>query len=672
MTYFTSGLYGQNSLPEHSRADSFACLPLNPSKDIVLCRDENGQPTAIYGNSTWDLTPYHLIPGRSGKIHFDRVPLGADCNPALIEEVKRIIFFLIYCSSEKGMSVTTLLKYAGFVRKFLAFCKSFEGNHLVGELSIEMLITNITYLRRFVEKYEKFSGFKKLLGALLVNAQKFPKGTFKLPVVKLKDLKVASLPHNQHCVIPSRIYILIMESLSQELDHLHNNMKNLDKYITALGDRSFGVSWKVQEEVYGLKEQFRPTFHESLKQFGLEKLFVGSYYAKDRRGICRALGRMQFLVKHVIHLYSGMRDQEVMRLRYDCIMKKEVTPNYLDEVGNVREPARTINIISTTTKFTRYLKPEAWIATEEVERAIEVAQTICRGLVSVIPHSDEEKNPYLFIGVSVLTAKNHGLETIVQFRKRVLPVIPSDEWKITVKDREELLVSDPSRNLETGRNFSVGEVWPLSSHQYRRSLAFYASSTGFVSQPTLKKQFKHTSLLMTQYYSNNFENFKKIFGYFDDSSNESVVAGSHLAYEFQLGMSEHAANKIVSYVSEENMALHGGAGIRLEKQRDEVLKDLVSVTELRSATIRAVKNGELAYRETLLGGCTKFGSCENLMLGSVTSCVSCESAIIHESKLMDVTLLLQHELSQYADGSVERKLCLAEIGRLTSLREKFK
>lgn len=61
------------------------------------------------------------------------------------------------------------------------------------------------------------------------------------------------------------------------------------------------------------------------------------------------------------------------------------------------------------------------------------------------------------------------------------------------------------RDFNEDEKFHVGSVWAFASHQFRRSLACYAASSGFVKLPTLNRQFKHLTLAMTRYYSRNFK-----------------------------------------------------------------------------------------------------------------------------------------------------------------------
>jgi len=61
---------------------------------------------------------------------------------------------------------------------------------------------------------------------------------------------------------------------------------------------------------------------------------------------------MQYIVKNVIHLYTGMREQEVLRMQYDCLSDEIYLKEVVDDNGMTRDLARSVSVLSTTTKFT--------------------------------------------------------------------------------------------------------------------------------------------------------------------------------------------------------------------------------------------------------------------------------------------------------------------------------
>jgi hypothetical protein len=671
-SHYENKMIAHRSLPLISQPDSFIKLPLQPSDDVILCRDPDGNPTARFGDDTWCFTNYHLSMCRPAVIRFNLLVIFLNENNELVAEVKRLLFFLIYNSSAESLSFGTLLNYYKLLRQMAAFCNSFEANSHVGALSILRLVTNKSFLRKFSELHVHKRNFKQRLTAFMTHLKNFPKGVVNQPLVDLKEICFELHPGNQVCVIPSRIYISLMNSMSTELARVYESITNLDKFIACFRDEAFGVGIRHQRGKHGLNAgEFRPTFEEAVSLYKLDDLFTGHFKASNRRELIWALVKIQFLVKSIIHFYTGMRHEEALRLKFGCVRIQETFPALIDDIGVSRSPSKSIDIISTTTKLAKTLQLESWIATEEVVKAVEVAEKICIGLSALIDEPVIENSSYLFLSPNVFHNKSKGAKSIPYFSAFPFPVATIEEFKITIADIEELSVSDPGRDFMSDPKFSVGEFWKFTSHQYRRSLAYYASSSGFVSQPSLKRQFKHLSLLMSQYYSNNFENFKAIFGYFDEHRNESVLSGSHIAFEFQLGMSKDAAGKIMECLLGDETEIHGGAATLVENQKNQFAQRGTNIMEMRSITERAVRNGELAYRETLLGGCMKLGRCDNFMLGDVTSCISCESALINSDKINNLAQILEKEISQYSPESGEYQICSEELHKLKRRAEKL-
>jgi len=49
-----------------------------------------------------------------------------------------------------------------------------------------------------------------------------------------------------------------------------------------------------------------------------------------------------------------MRDQEVLRMQYDCLSDEIYLKEVVDDKGVTRDLARSVSVLSTTTKFTGY------------------------------------------------------------------------------------------------------------------------------------------------------------------------------------------------------------------------------------------------------------------------------------------------------------------------------
>ena len=400
-------------------------------------------------------------------------------------------------------------------------------------------------------------------------------------------------------------------------------------------------------------------------------MFVEHFKCDHKRRLQTVLLRMQYVIKTVLHTYTGMRDQEVLRMPYSCLSKKVTRTPTFDDRGVQMDTGQSINVISTTTKFSGYRKQSIWFASDEVVKAIEVAQAICRGLAKLYQIDRVDELP-LFLNPSVVgQTKNRPEVSVASFSSHIVKEIFHDPLRIRPEDLQELMHSDPTRDFFSESKFQPGMPWLLTSHQFRRSLAYYGCSSGFVSLPTLRAQFKHLTLEMAKYYSNNFENLKTIFGYYDDVKGEFALPGNHFAFEFQMAMPMAVANQLIADLLFKDEPLFGGTGSYIEKQKQAFNAGEVRIEHLRSETEKRVNNGSLFYRNTLLGGCTKVGRCDSFLLGDYTACLTCEGAIIKKENVEQGIKDASEELKLYPVDSGEYQIVEQDINRMVSFRDKF-
>ncbi len=123
-------LFSGGQFPPSSEPDKAPQFFGKPSPDFVLCRDESGSATAVYGEPVWDFNPYRLSANKVSRIRFDRVfgERGQE-QQELIEEVKHVLYCIIYF-------VTKVLKYyvntyfiSLCLRDFVATSQSYNLHH---------------------------------------------------------------------------------------------------------------------------------------------------------------------------------------------------------------------------------------------------------------------------------------------------------------------------------------------------------------------------------------------------------------------------------------------------------------------------------------------------------------------------------------------------------------
>lgn len=665
---FSSSLFLPAREPDHALQ-----IYGKPAPDFVLCRDENGNATAIYGEPIWDFNPYRLSANKVKRMRFDQAfEENGQEQQALIEEAKYILYCLIYFAGGGRcgtLSVGTFENYWQILRRIARFCYAQKQKPMVGVLSLQQVFTVPVYLAAFIDQDD--SEKKSLVGILhgLIRV-----GEKRLGYSSLNPDRFGreQPEHKQHPVIPTRIYLKLIDIVGDRLDKLYAGVGRFESFIACFADENYGVKHNAQKcRGIGGKANWRPEMGQAIKDHGLASVFVGNFECPFRKSLQTSLLRIQYLVKTAIHLYTGMRDQEVMRMPYHCLSDQVVRPVVVDGQGIERDKPQSVKVLSTTTKFTGYKKKSAWFASAEVVRAIKVAQAICCGLAKIYNIELDARCP-LFLNPSIISFTRNRAEVGVPIFKPVsLDGVSVLNISIQAEDLQELAQSDPYRDFYNEPDFAIGKFWPLTSHQFRRSLAFYGSSSGFISLPTLRAQFKHMTKEMARYYANNYDNLRTIFGYYDAEKKDFVLPSNHFAFEYQMAIPMSVANQLIADLLFDEEPLFGGTGSYMEKQKERVKAGEIQIEDVRADTEQRVKGGEISYRSTLLGGCTKVGRCDSFLLGDYTECLSCEGAIIKSDKVNTAIEDAADELCGYAEGSGEYQIVKCEIDRLTAFKARL-
>ena len=97
IVYSIGSLFGSGRFLKTAEPDNAQQLFGSPASDFVLCRNESGDATAVYGDAVWDFNPYRLSAKKISRLFFDKVfdDDGKE-QQALIEEAKYVLYCLIY------------------------------------------------------------------------------------------------------------------------------------------------------------------------------------------------------------------------------------------------------------------------------------------------------------------------------------------------------------------------------------------------------------------------------------------------------------------------------------------------------------------------------------------------------------------------------------------------
>lgn len=638
---------------------------------FVLCRDENNNVTAIFGENKWDFNPYRLSADKIRPFNFEVVVKGCFSlqRDIIINEMKTILFHLMYSkpAGHTGMlAVSTLYNYFIVLSKAAKFCLKLSNTPSPNKLTLKDLFSDERLFTAFIIEHQK-PAFNSKAKALVSSLLYLGESVLNFNVTAILDVDIERIDNEQTVVIPQRIYLQIGDYLENDINHIYKYSKGLSGFLIEMADPLYAVSHLTQKQKgVGGKVFWRPDMEQAIIDHDLTKLFSGEFEVSDRKYLQFQLTKIQYLCKLTIHYYTGMRNQEVQRMKPSAITESTISKEIINKNGKVIEKPKIVEVVSSTTKFIGRRVNVSWFAPEEVKKAVKVLERIHKGLSAL--HDLKLKDDWLFARPSLIKVNRDHDGAPVTFKAMHKP-----SWLknliVTELDFKELNNSDDARDFLLEDKFQIGNAWPLHNHQLRRSLAYYASNAGFISEASLQSQLKHTTRAMVRYYSNNFEKAESIFGYFNNKTGKYELPPEHIINEFRTGIPFKMADHVLSDILCSEEPLYGKTGSYIERRNEALRNGEVLIENVRAETAKKVEKGEFAYRETLLGGCTKVGDCDSFMLGDFTSCLPCEGAIIKESKIDREIKYTQEELALYDEGSGEYQITKANLDALLKYRE---
>ncbi|MEX4002181.1 integrase [Paraburkholderia sp. EG285A] len=601
--------------------------------DTVVTRDKAGNAVSLFGDDAWDVRAYAVGP-RGTHIYF-RGHLTDGVSRVLSEATtrqwKQVMYFLMHEATDTIPASGTLQPLAIYLKEFALFAGERQLTLYEGLSSVVVVLDYVA--RGGMER-------KALrLHSILVKLHRLGVETtgLRVPLAQLHKPLLERFAQragsSQYPVIPTRIYQHFLSTCEDDIGLAEGIADMLSDYLARLyAGESPGVP----------SELVRIAAH-----FGCK----GSPYVVDS-----LVASISALCQLVILSFTGMRAAEAENLPYDCLRETR-----LDGVTHY-------TIEGVTTKLSGGRPRRAcWVTSPLAARAIGLAQRLsgeahrAHGAQGYTESTDGSHLLFcrmgLHYGYVANRAPSNVHSDVEAFRERVFPMI-------TVEDIAELKRVDMHRAWEDEPKYAVGQQWPFTRHQLRRTLALYAHRSGLVTLPTLKRQLQHITQEMSMYYARGSA-FAKGF---------IKTGNTHFAKEWAetQGLSEYLAYAEQVLFSDER--LFGGHAAWTQSRA--VQASPVSVYS-REQTVRLFERGELAYRETVLGGCASVEQCKSTPLDWMRlDCLesNCRNLVVVPSKLQRVIKAQQatvEKLRAVNEASVEYRIEVHTLQRLLDAQEKL-
>jgi len=150
---------------------------------------------------------------------------------------------------------------------------------------------------------------------------------------------------------------------------------------------------------------------------------------------------------------------------------------------------------------------------------------------------------------------------------------------------------------------------------------------------------------------------------------------NHFGREWQESQPISSALSYIANVLLSDDKLIGGHGNWIEHRLKDTQKDVKTVIiETREETMKRFKKGEIAYKETLLGGCIKVGSCNQVALNWLdTDCLTkgCKNMVCNTSKLDKVIVAQENLVNSLDKQTLEYRTEKADLDALITAKNKL-
>ncbi|MGI2145061.1 hypothetical protein [Shewanella frigidimarina] len=300
--------------------------------------------------------------------------------------------------------------------------------------------------------------------------------------------------------------------------------------------------------------------------------------------------------------FSGMRESELEKL----------TPtSYFKDTFEGRD----YHMLQSHT-FKLGEKRATWITAASSQTAIELMSTLTERWRSEVTYPDEKYLNSLWVNQMY---RSKAPVLIDGWNARLKRFCQQFGFVVSEADYYECQESNPQSQEKIKKLIKVGQPWPLGTHQFRRTLAFYCIKNRLGTLVALKQQFKHLYLAMTEWYTNG----GKLASYKGLMIDEKV---QKLLSEIN---AESTANQIFKQWHS-NETLAGTHGKAIMKMRG----DVPIIYSSWEVIYQAVKEGKLTLHGSLHSYCKNGYNCDMDGVVAPQFCVDCGSgsSIIDEQQ----------------------------------------
>jgi len=577
-------------------------------ESTVVTRTSNGVPLSYIFDDTWDFSGNGLRGvGKPASFSFVNI------NDGWKKDIQSTLFQISQFIEENELYVPNMSSVRYWKDGLFIIAQGLDGTNW-SSLSDDKVSQN------FLRRINKLSLSKSLINTLSVTINKLNQAGICHRTFDNKDFKCNSPSVKQAIAIPIGMYAPLLSNAIKIIETYHPYRHK----ISGVMKKAHGVYdsiWEVADPDKTIKS-IRSKVGRELKKIkhnipGFNVLLNGD-----------EILRIQSSCLLVALAFTGARIGEVLSFNKKSYKEK---PKANNEVISL--------VKGETTKGTDGIpKNTVWQTHSIVKDALELSYDMTE--YSREFHKNEINDKYLskeitndqyihsnrelsnaFIVCLRVNIKNFTLSHV---DRKLYSLMNSFGIKATEEDVEEFNRLNPSREGD----LTIGGLFQkLSPHDFRRSFAVFFKRYGFGSAVTLKFQYKHKNINMSDYYANNAAL----------QAMEDVLLDNELLNI----MNQEGINMGVDIfhdIYNETTHLSGGAGDRITKDKFNELEKGHNIFMNRAEIESLVKNGTLSAVKLPTGGYCLNSTCSRLcgIFQFAAEIKPCEHQVITDNEAKNI------------------------------------
>lgn len=627
--------------------------------DIPVSREHSGATKSVFGDDIWDLSAY-IDRKIANKCRLIFTEISSE---HLANEIKLICFSWLYTNARKVR--ITPLKPSSIIAlhsKLMQIYKYLDKRKIesISQLSHPVLFYEFCHF--LMEQNYSFANIEHIFNTLrkVERSKKYLPFSLEIPTEQSSaDLAsefsdAAKNKVNQMYAIPTSIMEKIYNEAINIVEELFNHKEILNELIVDMRQNyEIGrkiVNKKIDSGVWSWLKKESNQYRVEVNKHKPQHYFtiVNSYFkntALEKYIVSNSIRFKAWLSKILVACYivcgafTGMRKSELYSLHSDSFKKRLFNGKII------------YSLQSTTHKMVQGRgKVTEWVTSPMTEKAIALAEALTRNM-----------REQLFCSADPMKNYEATCLWLSQSRKNEPPKIMNDKLLsahfITIAtdagaivneaDLQEFKLINPNSNpYLADQKVTVGKIWPLTSHQFRRTFAVFVRRHNLCSVVAVKDQFKHLDIPTSDWYGEGGS----------AASLHSINTDSDLKQLIRTVTQEVITDNLHRWYNT-NEKLYGKRGKEIMRERNLIPKDMKTWSEINEQ----VKAGRLTLVGTLHSYCLAGYECRMDKVASTASCFKCENQLIDEEKA--------NNWSKRHKWAVEQVIYLESINKLSSSAE---